>query len=133
VPWEHDFFVVTIRDLQRTASRVGLETVLVRKFSYPLEVIPKAARWAAKLLERPLRHVPWAWQFVLRRPRTDCCVGPLGSGSGRTPGLTLSASRHEDVPVARSQPGSQGVQRTSKSGDLVEARIAEGTKQLLLA
>ncbi len=68
VPWEHDFFVVTIRDLQRTASRVGLETVLVRKFSYPLEVIPKAARWAAKLLERPLRHVPWAWQFVLRRP-----------------------------------------------------------------
>jgi SAM-dependent methyltransferase len=68
VPWGHDFYVVTVRNLRREAEAVGFETVLVRKFNYPLEVIPRSVRWAAHLLERPTRVMPWAWQFVLRRP-----------------------------------------------------------------
>ncbi len=67
VPWEHDFFVVTMRELSATARKHGLETVYVRNFNYPAEVIPKALRSAWRLLERPLRRMPWAWQFVLRR------------------------------------------------------------------
>jgi len=68
VPWEHDFYVVTVKQLQRTARDVGFETVLVRNFNYPLEVIPQSVRRVAHVLERPMRWVPWAWQFVLRSP-----------------------------------------------------------------
>jgi SAM-dependent methyltransferase len=68
VPWEHDFFVVTIRDLLRRAERAGFETLYRKRFNYPLEVIPEKLRLAARLLERPMRYIPWAWQFVLRRP-----------------------------------------------------------------
>jgi SAM-dependent methyltransferase len=66
-PWEHDFFVVTIRQLRATAAKQGLETLYVRNFNYPPEVIPKALRSAWRVLERPMRRMPWAWQFVLRR------------------------------------------------------------------
>ncbi len=66
VPWEHDFFVVTMRELRATAERLGYATVEVRNFNYPLEVIPQALRTAAHALERPMRHVPWAWQFVFQ-------------------------------------------------------------------
>ena len=69
VPWEHDFFVVTVRDLLGTAGSVGFETLHVSNFNYPLEVIPKSVRWAARMVERPMRRFPWAWQFVLRRAR----------------------------------------------------------------
>ena len=68
VPWEHDFFVVTMKHLRSTASDAGFETVYVRNFNYPPEVIPTSVRWAARALERPMRRLPWAWQFVLRRP-----------------------------------------------------------------
>lgn len=67
VPWEHDFFVVTMRQLRATAAEQGLETVYVRNFNYPAEVIPKALRSAWRVMERPMRRMPWAWQFVLRR------------------------------------------------------------------
>lgn len=67
VPWEHDFFVVTMKQLTELAREVGLETVYVRNFNYPPEVIPKALRSTWRLLERPMRRMPWAWQFVLRR------------------------------------------------------------------
>ena len=66
-PWQHDFYVVTVRHLRRTALQVGLEVVLVRNFSYPPEAIPQSVRWVAQALERPMRWIPWAWQFVLRR------------------------------------------------------------------
>jgi SAM-dependent methyltransferase len=66
-PWEHDFFVVTIRQLRATAAEQGLETLYVRNFNYPPEVIPKALRSAWRVMERPMRRMPWAWQFVLRR------------------------------------------------------------------
>lgn len=68
VPWEHDFYVVTVKDVRRNAHAVGFEVPLVRNFSYPPEVIPSSVRWAARLLARPMRRFPWAWQFVLRRP-----------------------------------------------------------------
>lgn len=66
VSWEHDFFVVTPRHLRRDAAAGGLEAAMVRKFNYPPEVIPKAVRGVARALERPMRVMPWAWQFVLR-------------------------------------------------------------------
>jgi SAM-dependent methyltransferase len=67
VPWEHDFFVVTMRQLRASADQVGYRTVYVRNFNYPPEVIPQALRATWRLLERPMRRMPWAWQFVLQR------------------------------------------------------------------
>jgi hypothetical protein len=68
VSWEHDFSVVTIKHLKQTAQRAGFDVVHVRNFNYPPEAIPSSVRWAARLLERPMRYVPWSWQFVLVRP-----------------------------------------------------------------
>jgi SAM-dependent methyltransferase len=68
VPWEHDFFVVTIRHLLRTARATGFEPLHVGNFNYPAEVIPRSVRPIARLLERPMRRMPWAWQFVLGKP-----------------------------------------------------------------
>jgi SAM-dependent methyltransferase len=67
VAWDHDFFVVTVSQLRSTAESVGYRTVFTSSFNYPVEVIPRALRTAASLLERPMRRMPWAWQFVLRR------------------------------------------------------------------
>jgi SAM-dependent methyltransferase len=67
VTWEHDFFVVTPRHLRRDAAAGGLEMAMVRKFNYPPEVIPARFRGVARALERPMRVMPWAWQFVLRQ------------------------------------------------------------------
>lgn len=66
VSWEHDFFVVTPKHLRRDAAAGGMQLSMVRKFNYPPEVIPEKVRWLARLLERPMRVMPWAWQFVLR-------------------------------------------------------------------
>ena len=67
-PWEHDFYVVTMKHLLRDAAQGGLQKVEVHNFNYPPEVVPERVRWAARLLERPMRRMPWAWQFVLQRP-----------------------------------------------------------------
>ena len=69
VPWEHDFYVVTPKHLARDATAGGLQKVALRNFNYPPEVIPESVRWAARLLERPMRRWPWAWQFVYRKPQ----------------------------------------------------------------
>jgi SAM-dependent methyltransferase len=66
VEWEHDFFVVTPKHLRRDAASGGFEPAMVRKFNYPLEVIPERVRGVARALQRPMRRFPWAWQFVLR-------------------------------------------------------------------
>ena len=63
---QHDFFVVTPKHLRRDAAAGGMRLAMVRKFNYPPEVIPEKVRWIARLLERPMRVWPWAWQFVLR-------------------------------------------------------------------
>ena len=68
VSWDHDFYVVTIKQLKQTAQRAGFDVAHVRNFNYPPEVIPSSVRWAARLLERPMRYMPWSWQFVLVRP-----------------------------------------------------------------
>jgi SAM-dependent methyltransferase len=67
VPWEHDFYVVTIRELSASAERLGYRKVHAQNFNYPAEVIPRALRKAWRMLERPMRHIPWAWQFVFQR------------------------------------------------------------------
>ena len=67
VPWEHDFFVVTIGQLRRSAEQIGYRTVVSRSFNYPPEVIPEKLRAAWRLMSRPMRRFPWAWQFVLQR------------------------------------------------------------------
>jgi SAM-dependent methyltransferase len=66
VEWEHDFYVVTPKHLRRDAAAGGMQTAMVRKFNYPPEVIPAKVRGIARALERPMRVMPWAWQFVLR-------------------------------------------------------------------
>jgi SAM-dependent methyltransferase len=68
VAWEHDFQVVTPRHVRRDAAAAGLDTTLVRKFNYPPDALPRALRGIARALERPMRVLPWAWQFTLRKP-----------------------------------------------------------------
>jgi SAM-dependent methyltransferase len=70
VNWERQFYVVTIRELLGRAAALGFVPALVRNFNYPAEAVPRNFRWAAHLFEHPpLSHLPWAWQFVLRKPR----------------------------------------------------------------
>jgi SAM-dependent methyltransferase len=66
-PWEHNFFVVTMRELRASAEALGYRTLYVHDFNYPPEVIPRALRAAWRVFERPMRRLPWAWQFVLQR------------------------------------------------------------------
>jgi len=61
------FFIVTIRHVKKAAAATGLSVVLVRDFNYQAEAIPKTLRWAARIHSR-LGIMPWAWQFVFRRP-----------------------------------------------------------------
>ncbi|NVN53740.1 hypothetical protein HLY00_4091 [Mycolicibacterium hippocampi] len=68
VHWDHDFYVVTMKHVKQSAERAGFEVSHVRNFNYPHEVIPRKVRWVARLLERPMRYMPWSWQFILRRP-----------------------------------------------------------------
>jgi SAM-dependent methyltransferase len=69
VEWEHDFYVVTMKHLRPVAQRAGFEVKHVSSFNYPPEAIPQKVRWAARLMDRrPMRYLPWSWQFVLRRP-----------------------------------------------------------------
>jgi SAM-dependent methyltransferase len=69
VAWEHDFYVVTMRHVTKAALEAGLVLEFRRNFNYPLSVIPEKFRPVAKLLARPMQSFPWAWQFVLERPR----------------------------------------------------------------
>lgn len=69
VSWGHDFYSVTMKHLTQSAQAAGFDIVHVRNFSYPLEAIPHRVRWIARLLQRPMRYLPWSWQFVLTRPR----------------------------------------------------------------
>jgi SAM-dependent methyltransferase len=61
------FFIITMRHVKKAAAAAGFSTVLARDFNYRAEAIPKALRWAAQLHSR-LGIMPWAWQFVFRRP-----------------------------------------------------------------
>jgi SAM-dependent methyltransferase len=67
VPWEHDFFVVTLKHLRRDASSAGLRLTYSARFNYPIEVVPRAVQWTARLLAPAMRKFPWSWQFVLAK------------------------------------------------------------------
>lgn len=71
VPWEHDFYVVTIRDLKKRAKSLGYDTIVIRNFNYPIEVIPRVMRLAARLFEPIMNIFPWSWQFVFRKIDTS--------------------------------------------------------------
>lgn len=65
VPWEHDFFVVTMRHLQRHAVLSGFRVAHTNPFNYPPEAIPRRARPVARMAAPLMLVFPWAWQFVL--------------------------------------------------------------------
>lgn len=67
VDWEHDFYVVTAKQLAQTATRHGFEEVLIRPFNYPAQVLPQSVRWADGLSKLMMPVMPWAWQFVFRK------------------------------------------------------------------
>jgi SAM-dependent methyltransferase len=68
VPWEHDFFTVTIRHVRAEARNTGFEIVAVNNFNYPPAALPTSVRRLASIMSLPMKYFPWAWQFVIRRP-----------------------------------------------------------------
>lgn len=86
VPWDRDFFVVTLRQLRKNAAAAGLVVEAERSFNYPLDAIPERIRTLAKVGQPFFRAYPWAWQFVLRkpwRPRIavpSCCASQCKGG-----------------------------------------------------
>ena len=68
VPWEHDFYVVTLRQLRQHADAAHFIVEMTRSFNYPPEAIPQKVRWLATAASPIMRIYPWAWQFILRRP-----------------------------------------------------------------
>lgn len=68
VPWEHDFFVVTMRHLRHHALASGFQVRQSRSFNYPAEAIPSRVRPLARIGAPIMRVFPWAWQFVLIKP-----------------------------------------------------------------
>jgi SAM-dependent methyltransferase len=65
VPWEHDFFVVTMRHLRRHAVASGFRVAHSSPFNYPPEAIPSRVRVVARMGAPLMRVFPWSWQFVL--------------------------------------------------------------------
>jgi SAM-dependent methyltransferase len=65
VPWEHDFFVVTMWHLRRHAVASGFRVAQSNPFNYPPEAIPSRVRPVARMGAPLMRVIPWAWQFVL--------------------------------------------------------------------
>jgi SAM-dependent methyltransferase len=76
VPWEHDFFVVTMRHLLRHAAASGLRVAHRNSFNYPPGAIPRRIRPVARAAAPLMRVLPWAWQFVLVKAEgMDPCAG----------------------------------------------------------
>lgn len=68
VPWEHDFYVVTMRHLRHHAVASGFRIAHSKPFNYPPEAIPRRVRPVARMAAPAMRVFPWAWQFVLVKP-----------------------------------------------------------------
>lgn len=79
VPWEHDFFAVTMRQLQRHALSSGLRVAHSNPFNYPPEVIPRRVRPVARMAAPLIHVIPWAWQFVLIKPERAIIAMAEGS------------------------------------------------------
>lgn len=68
--WDFDkahFFSVTVKNLRRIAQARGFDVVDIHNFNYSAAAIPSKLRWAVALHGR-LGILPWAWQFVFRKP-----------------------------------------------------------------
>ena len=74
VPWEHDFFVVTMRHFRRHAIASSFRVARSNPFNYPPEAIPSRVRPVACMGAPLMRVLPWAWQFVLIKPDRDVPV-----------------------------------------------------------
>lgn len=74
VPWEHDFFVVTMRHLEGHALTSGFRLLHKRPFNYPAEAIPARVRWLTRIGTPLMRVFPWAWQFVFVKIGSDIAV-----------------------------------------------------------
>jgi SAM-dependent methyltransferase len=61
------FFSVTTKHLTRNAEQAGFQKVLVRNFNYSIEAIPARVHWIAAIHAK-IGIMPWAWQFVYRKP-----------------------------------------------------------------
>ncbi len=119
VSWEHDFYVVTMKHLKPVAQRTGFEVVRVRNFNYPSEAIPQQVRWAARLMERrPLRYMPWSWQFVCAGRTEQTSAGGLRRPERLLPRLCLRC------------PACHGLTRSArtKDGGMVSVRAVEATE-----
>jgi SAM-dependent methyltransferase len=77
VPWEHNFYSVTIRHLRHTAELAGFQVTATKNFNYPPEALPSGVRFAADLFRVPMRLFPWAWQFVFTRPEDAESRAPI--------------------------------------------------------
>jgi SAM-dependent methyltransferase len=62
------FYSVTVGNVKKTAVAAGLTVELIRRYNYPLEAAPTSVRRILHAVRGALDIVPWAWQFVLRRP-----------------------------------------------------------------
>lgn len=71
VPWDHDFFTVTVRRVRSEADKAGFQVAEIKNFNYPPAALPKSVRPLAIILSLPMQRFPWAWQFVIRRPVED--------------------------------------------------------------
>ena len=67
VSWKLDFYVVTIKDLKRRAWALNFETVVIRRFNYPVEALPGPTQGIARALAPLIQMIPWSWQFVFRK------------------------------------------------------------------
>ena len=102
VPWEHDFFVVTMKQLSASGRRARLSDDLrASNFNYPPEVIPSGSCGAtgSGLWNDRCAAMPWAWQFVLER------VGLVGLASRA---VQLPKAR---MPEQRAVCGQAGIDR----------------------
>jgi SAM-dependent methyltransferase len=59
------FYSANRSHLRSAATAAGLQVSTLSPFNYPLGVIPKSLRPIVRALQRPMRALPWAWQFVL--------------------------------------------------------------------
>lgn len=82
VPWEHDFFVVTMRHLRRHAVASGFRVAHSNPFNYPPEAIPRRVRPIARMAAPLMRVYPWAWRFVLIKPDRDASSQEASSAGG---------------------------------------------------
>jgi SAM-dependent methyltransferase len=59
------FYSADRSHLRTAAAEADLHIAALSPFNYPIGVMPRNLRPIVRALERPMRALPWAWQFVL--------------------------------------------------------------------